>query len=89
MGKSGSGGYVPPPQTKKLDLTVPTRTEEGKKQDTSTTPTRRTSPRSDQGRRRCADERAAEGLRKAQSEKLKFRTGDRAMAVKPLEDRVL
>ena len=34
MGKSGSGGYVPPPQTKKLDLTVPDETEEGKKQDT-------------------------------------------------------
>ena len=30
LGKSGSGGFVPPPQTKKLDLTVPEEADEKK-----------------------------------------------------------
>ncbi len=36
LGRSGAGGFVPPPQTKKLDLTVPEEAAEGeKKQDTT------------------------------------------------------
>jgi hypothetical protein len=38
LGKSGAGGFVPPPQTKKLDLTVPEETDGEQKQDTKRQP---------------------------------------------------